>query len=131
MTSGALETFGAAMFRPWHTHERAVERSRTILGPDTDIVGATPTGGLSTFRVFDFDADGQLDAGETSDLFFVAFRFKGMAHDGSQVLRFLVNGSTGPDFVVQSDWVQVTEPTGLSLLALGLVAARSNRRDRA
>jgi hypothetical protein len=86
-----------------------------IAGPDTDITGVTGTAGT---RIFDFDGDGELDAGQTSDYFFISYA--SLQDDETQKVNFMVNGSTGADFTVTST-ITVPEPALLSLLGVGLV----------
>jgi hypothetical protein len=84
-----------------------------IPGSDVDITSVTGTAGT---RIFDFDSDGELDLGQTSDWFFVSYA--SLPEDGTRQVNFMVNGSTGSDIPI-SAVLEAPEPGVLGLLALG------------
>jgi hypothetical protein len=116
MTGGALESLGVGASGIGGPPFLSSTGAGWIPGSDVDITSVTGTAGT---RIFDFDADGELDAGQTSDLFFVSYA--SLPDDGTRQVNFMVNGSTGSDIPV-SAILEAPEPGVLGLLALGVGA---------
>jgi hypothetical protein len=121
VTGGALESLGVGASGIGGPPFLSSTGAGWISGTDVDITSVTGTAGT---RIFDFDGDGELDSGQTSDLFFVSYT--SLPDDGTRQVNFMVNGSTGSDFTVSAILV-VPEPGTLALvgvLGLGLFARR-------
>jgi hypothetical protein len=114
VTSGALESLGVGATGIGGPPFLSSTGAGRIAGPDVDVTGVTGTAGT---RIFDFDGDGELDAGQTSDYFFVSWA--SLPDDETRQVNFMVNGSTGSDFTV-SAVITAPEPEVLGLLGLGL-----------
>ncbi len=114
VTSGALESLGVGASGIGGPPFLSSTGAGWIPGPDVDLT--PPITGTAGTRIFDFDADGELDVGQTSDQFFVSYA--SLPDDGTRQVNFMVNGSTGSDFTVSA--VLVPEPAHVTLLGLGL-----------
>jgi hypothetical protein len=124
VTSGALESLGVGASGIGGPPFLSSTGAGRIAGPDVDVTSVTGTAGT---RIFDFDGDGQLDAGQTSEYFFVSYA--SLPDDGTRQVNFMVNGSTGSDFPV-SAIITAPEPEVLGLLGLGLGGLALWRRRR-
>jgi hypothetical protein len=114
VTSGALESLGVGASGIGGPPFLSSTGAGRIAGPDVDVTSVTGTAGT---RIFDFDGDGELDAGQTSDYFFISYA--SLPDDETRQVNFMVNGSTGSDFTV-SAVITAPEPQVFGLLALGL-----------
>jgi hypothetical protein len=115
VTGGALESVGIGATGIGGPPFLSSTGAGPIAGPDTDVTTVTGTAGT---RIFDFDTDGDLDAGQTSDQFFVSWST--LSDAGDRQINFMINGSVGADFPVSS--VVVPEPGFAALLGLGALA---------
>jgi hypothetical protein len=111
--SGAVDAIGAGVFQPPFTGISSTGAGRIADG-GVDISGVSGTAGT---RIFGFA--GNLDPGETSDVFFVSFA--SLSTDGSQVINFMISPASGAsDFTATS--TIVPEPSVFLLFGLGTAA---------
>jgi hypothetical protein len=114
VTSGAVESLGVGASGISGPPFLSSTGAGWISGSDVDITSVTGTAGT---RIFDFDGDGELDAGQTSDYFFVSYA--SLPDDETRQVNFMVNGSTGSDIPL-SAVITAPEPHVFGLLGLGL-----------
>ncbi len=116
VTGGALESVGVGATGLSGPPFLSSTGAGRIAGANVDVTTVTGTAGT---RIFDFDSDGDLDGGQTSDLFFVSW--SSLSDAGDRKVNFMVNGSVGSDFTV-SGVVVAPEPALAVLVAVGALA---------
>lgn len=121
MSSGSVVEVGAGIFLNFSTG------SGTVAGADVNVLNGAFTSTGASLRTFSFDTDGNTSADSlsgTSDSFWVTWA---SVADGAQVSFMINNGTTQQTFL---GTVNVPEPGGLLLVALGVGALAATRRLR-
>jgi hypothetical protein len=121
MSSGSVVEVGAGIFLNFSTG------SGTVAGAGVNVLNGAYTSTGASLRTFSFDTDGNSTADSlsgTSDSFWVTWA---SVADGAQVSFMINNGTTQQTFL---GTINVPEPAGLLLVALGVGALAARRRFR-
>jgi hypothetical protein len=121
MSSGSVVEVGAGIFLNFSTD------SGTVAGAGVNVLNGAYTSTGASLRTFSFDTDGNSTADSlsgTSDSFWVTWA---SVADGAQVSFMINNGTTQQTFL---GTINVPEPAGLLLVALGVGALAARRRFR-